>query len=68
MLQFDGPMLTRQDDRKDDGEERLVSPVWAHGRVVVIVWTDREDEARLIACREAEPYEREAHYRTYPPG
>jgi len=33
----------------------------------MLVWTDREEGARLISCREAEPYEREAYYRAYPP-
>jgi uncharacterized DUF497 family protein len=62
----DGPMLAREDDRKDYGEQRLVSLGWAHGRVVVLVWTDREDGPRLISRREAEPYEREAYYQAYP--
>ncbi|MBS0383167.1 MAG: BrnT family toxin [Proteobacteria bacterium] len=39
MEAFDGPMLTREDDREDYGEQRLVSLGWAHGRVVVLVWT-----------------------------
>ena len=64
---FDAPMLTREDDREDYGEQRFVSLGWAHGRVVVLVWTDRKDGPRLISCREAEPYEREAYYCTYPP-
>ena len=68
MEAFDGPMLTREDDRESYGEQRLVSLGWAHGRVVVLVWTDREEGPRLISCREAEPYEREAYYRAYPPG
>jgi uncharacterized DUF497 family protein len=54
-------MLTREDDRENYGEQRLVSLGWAHGRVVVLVWTDREDGPRLISCREAKPYEREAY-------
>ena len=66
MEAFDGPMLTREDDREAYGEQRLVSLGWAHGRVVVLVWTDREDGPRLISCREAEPYEREAYYQAYP--
>jgi len=32
---------------------------WAHERVAVLVWTDREDGPRLISCRKAEsPAER----------
>jgi uncharacterized DUF497 family protein len=67
MEAFDGPMLTREDDSEPYGEQRLVSLGWAHGRVVVLVWTDREDGPRLISCREAKSYEREAYFRAYPP-
>ncbi len=63
---FDGPMLTREDDREGYGEQRLVSLGWAHNKVVVLVWTDREQGPRLISCREAESYEREAFFRAYP--
>lgn len=63
---FDWPMLTRSDDREHYGEERLVSLGWLKNRVVVLVWTDRDDGPRLISCREAEPYEQEAYYRVYP--
>lgn len=68
MAAFDAPMLTGEDDREDYGEQRLISLGWADARVVVLVWTDREDGPRLISCREAEPYERQAYFRTYPPG
>jgi uncharacterized DUF497 family protein len=67
MEAFDYPMLTGEDDREDYGEQRFVSLGWAHGKVVVLVWADREDGPRLISCRGAEPYEREAYYRAYPP-
>lgn len=66
MEAFDGPMLTREDDRVAYGEQRLVSLGWAQGRVVVLVWTDREDGPRLISCREAGPHEREAYYQAFP--
>lgn len=63
---FDWPMLTREDTREDYGEERLISLGMLKGRIVVLVWTDREDGPRMISCREAEPYEQEAYYRAYP--
>lgn len=64
---FDAPMLTREDDRQRYGEQRLISLGWAHGTVVVLVWTDREDGPRLISCREAKPHEQEAYFKAYPP-
>lgn len=65
---FDGPMLTREDDREEYGEKRLVSLGWLKGSVVVLVWTDREDGPRMISCRKAETHEKEAYFREYPPG
>lgn len=64
---FDAPMLTREDDREEYGEQRLVSLGWLKGRIVVLVWTDREEGPRMISCREADPHEQEAYFRTYPP-
>ncbi len=63
---FDAPMLTREDASQDYGEQRLISLGWLKGRVVVLVWTDREDGPRLISCREAKPHEQEAYFREYP--
>src|ERR1700679_1458338 len=63
---FDAPMLTREDASHDYGEQRLISLGWLQGRVVVLVWTDREDGPRLISCREANPHEQEAYFREYP--
>ena len=63
---FDAPMVTREDTREDYGEQRLVSLGLVKGKVVVLVWVDREDEPRLISCRKAEPHEKEAYYYEYP--
>ncbi len=63
---FDEPMLTREDSRENYGEQRLVSLGWLKGRVVFLVWVDCEDGPRLISCREAEPYEKQAYFRAYP--
>jgi len=48
---FDWPMLTREDDRDDYGEQRLASLGLLGGRVVVMVWTDGEDGPHAISCR-----------------
>jgi uncharacterized DUF497 family protein len=65
---FDEPMLTREDDREAYGEQRLISLGWLKSRVVVLVWTDREDEPHLISCREAETHEQEAYFHAFPKG
>jgi uncharacterized DUF497 family protein len=62
---FDAPMLTREDASQDYREQRLISLCWLKGRVVVPVWTDREDGPRL-SCREANQHEQEAYFREYP--
>jgi uncharacterized protein len=63
---LDAPMLTREDASLGYGEQRLISLGWLKGRVVVLIWTDREDGPRWISCREAKPYEQEAYFREYP--
>jgi hypothetical protein len=63
---FDEPMLTREDDRDTYGEQRLISLGWLKSRVVVLVWTDREEGPHLISCREAETHEQEAYFLTFP--
>jgi uncharacterized DUF497 family protein len=63
---FDAPMLTREDASEAYGEQRLISLGWLKGRVVVLVWTDRDGGPRLISCREAKPHEQEAYFREYP--
>jgi len=40
---FDLPILTYEDDRLPYGEKRLKSLGLFHGRVVFLVWTERED-------------------------
>jgi uncharacterized DUF497 family protein len=63
---FDEPMLTREDDRHAYGEQRLISLGWLKKRVVVLVWTDRDDGPHLISCREAENHEQEAYFQAFP--
>ena len=63
---FDEPMLTREDASEDYGEQRWISLALLNGKVVVLVWTDRDDGPRLISCREAEKYEKQAYYQAFP--
>jgi uncharacterized protein len=63
---FEEPMLTREDTRDIYDEQRLVSLGKLNDRIVVLVWTDREDGPRMISCREAKPHEKEAYFQAYP--
>lgn len=48
---FDGPMFTIEDAREDYGEQRLKTLGVLNGRVVVLVWTEREEGPHLISLR-----------------
>ena len=50
---FRGTTLDAVDDRKDYGEERIVTVGHLRGRLVVIVWTPRGDARRIISMRKA---------------
>ena len=60
---FDGPILTKMDDREDYGEVReitmgMISP----DAVLVVVHTDRGDKIRLISARKSNRRERQVFY------
>ncbi len=57
---FDAPMVVRIDNRKDYGEERFVGIGFLKNLVVVIVFTEpNEQTIRIISLRKALKYERE---------
>ena len=57
---FDAPMVVRIDNRKDYGEERFVGIGFLKNLVVVIVFTEpNEQTIRVISLRKALKYERE---------
>ena len=57
---FDAPMLVRIDNRKDYGEERFVGIGLLKNLVVVIVFSEpNEQTIRIISLRKALKYERE---------
>ncbi len=60
---FDAPMLTVEDTRLYYGEQRLQSLAWFRGRVVFLVWTERDDDARLISCRYGDKNETRAYFK-----
>lgn len=62
---FDGPMLTDEDARVAYGEQRLKNLGWLHGRVVVLVWTDRVTGLQIISCRYGDKHETERFFQAF---
>jgi len=48
-----GVTLTLEDDRKDYGEPHFISIGYLDGRMVVLVWTPRNTDFRIISMRKA---------------
>ena len=59
---FDAPMITVEDDSENYGELRLQSLAFWCGRVVFLVWTEREESAHLISCRYANRTETQDYF------
>ena len=59
---FDAPLLTVEDKRGNYGEQRLQSLGWFRERVVFLVWTERDDRARVISCRYGDKHETHAYF------
>ncbi len=61
---FDGPVLLSIDDREDYGEEREIAVGMVEGRVLVVVFTIRDEGETcwLISARKAEPHEQEEYF------
>lgn len=60
---FDAPMVTVEDEREPYGEQRLRSLGWFRDRVVFVVWTERDDSARVISCRYGDKHETRAYFK-----
>ena len=59
---FDFPMVTREDDREyDDGEQRLQTLAILQGRIVFVVWVERNTDAQIISIRKAERHEQKIY-------
>jgi uncharacterized DUF497 family protein len=57
---FGGPVLELADTRHDYGEDRLIGIGFLHNFVVVLVYTEPEEETiRVISLRKAFSHERE---------
>jgi uncharacterized protein len=48
---FSGLHATLRDDRMDYGEERFQTYGYLAGRMVMVVWTPRENSRRIISMR-----------------
>jgi len=60
---FDGPVLTRVDDRSDYGELRTISlGLLSPDAPLLVVHTARGEKTRLISARKANRQEREIYY------
>ena len=57
---FDAPMLTALDTKEDYGEDRFIGIGFLKNFVVVVVYTEPEEETtRIISLRKALKHERE---------
>ncbi len=62
---FESPMLISLDVKEDYGEERWIGIGFLRGRIVVVVFTERDDDTiRVISLRKALKYERIQFERT----
>ena len=55
---FEGRKLEWVDDRFDYGERRIVTAGWLADRLVILVWTPRDDVRHVISMRKANARER----------
>jgi uncharacterized protein len=59
---FEGDVVIIEDDRYDYGETRLIAFGLYMGRVVAIVYTERDDVTRIISARKATKNEEREYY------
>lgn len=55
---FAGTTVELLDDRKDYGEERYQTLGWLKDRLVMIVWTPRDEARHIISMRKANDREK----------
>lgn len=54
---FDGDIVTIEDNRVDYGEQRFIILGLLKGGVIVVVYTERSKNIRIISARKATRYE-----------
>ena len=62
---FDNPMLKKIDNRKDYGEERWIALGELDGIVIVMIYTHRGHNIRVISIRRANRDERKTYQERY---
>ena len=60
---FEGPTLTSEDDRKNYGEDRFITIGFLDDKMVILVWTPRNDVYRIISIRKANEREKRVYAR-----
>ena len=59
---FAGATYDLEDDRQDYGETCMITVGWLRGRMVIVVWTPRDELRHVISMRKANDRE-QARYR-----
>jgi hypothetical protein len=55
---FAGKALNIPDERRDDGEPRMITMGWLRGRMVIVVWTPRGNARHVMSMRKANDREK----------
>ncbi|KJH71936.1 BrnT family toxin [Aliterella atlantica] len=59
---FDGYTVTIEDDRYSYGEQRFVTFGLLQGRLITVVYSERNDCIRVISARKATKYEQRTYF------
>lgn len=54
-----------EDDRYNYGEQRFILFGLLRGRVIAVVYTDREESIRIISARKATSYEQRSYFEQF---
>lgn len=55
---FAGVTVDRVDEREDYGETRIITVGYLRGRMVIVVWTPRNEDRHVISMRKANEREK----------
>lgn len=59
---FDGFYLSRADEKHSDVEQRVITLGMLDNELVLVIWTPRDDERRIITMWKANEKERQKYY------